>query len=123
MFPAADHLTPWQAFWTVGWAGHAGSKVDAWLTSSAAQIGQVMLSLPRAVYLTSAAAGLPLMIVSLFPAFSSFMSCCCAVRTDLMPAYGCTVSASASVCEPLTAVKFRNSRVIMSAGHTHHPHH
>lgn len=57
-----DHLTPWQAFWTVGWAGHAGSKVDAWLTSSAAQIGQVMLSLPRAVYLTSAAAGLPLMV-------------------------------------------------------------
>ena len=69
-----DHLTPWQAFWTVGWmgahacvtphalqmwtplpcaslsmsssftlflpiaAGHAGSKFDAWLTSSAAQV-------------------------------------------------------------------------------------
>lgn len=57
-----DHLTPWQAFWTVGWLGHAGSKFDAWLTSSAAQIGQVMLSLPRATYLTSAAIGLPLMV-------------------------------------------------------------
>ena len=31
----------------------------------ATQIGQVMLSLPRANYLTSAAAGLPLMLVRL----------------------------------------------------------
>ena len=34
------------------------------------QIGQVMLSLPRANYLTSAAAGLPLMIVRFLCTFA-----------------------------------------------------
>ena len=32
-----DHLSP-NKKWRVGWTGHAGSNLDAWLTASAAQV-------------------------------------------------------------------------------------
>ena len=33
----ADHLTASEK-WHIGWTGHAGSHIDAWLTASAAQV-------------------------------------------------------------------------------------
>lgn len=56
---------------TKGWSGGAGSWFDAWLTSAAAQIGQVMLALPNAIALTGLRAGVPLLFMySLFSMFT-----------------------------------------------------
>ncbi len=33
----ADYLSPADK-WRIGWTGHAGSNLDAWLTASAAQV-------------------------------------------------------------------------------------
>lgn len=53
----------WWDLATKGWFSHAGSKTDAWLTSAAAQVGQVMLTLPHALSLTGVRAGVPMIIV------------------------------------------------------------
>ncbi|KAK9796248.1 hypothetical protein WJX73_001881 [Symbiochloris irregularis] len=45
------------------WRGGAGSSFDAWLTTAAAQIGQVMLAMPHAVALVGMRAAIPLIIV------------------------------------------------------------
>ncbi|CAL5220457.1 g2477 [Coccomyxa viridis] len=45
-----------------GWLSNAGSNLDAGLTSAAAQVGQVMLTLPHAVSLTGIRAGVPLIV-------------------------------------------------------------
>lgn len=53
------------------WRSGAGSWFDAWLTSAAAQIGQVMLALPNALANTGVRAGVPLLFVySLFSMFT-----------------------------------------------------
>jgi auxin influx carrier (AUX1 LAX family) len=45
-----------------GWLSNAGSNLDAGLTSAAAQVGQVMLTLPHSLALTGVRAGVPLIV-------------------------------------------------------------
>ncbi|DBA95338.1 TPA: Lymphocyte transmembrane adapter 1 [Trebouxia sp. C0006] len=52
-----------ETFIQKGWRGGAGASSDAWLTSSAAQIGQVMLALPHAVSNTGMRAAIPLITI------------------------------------------------------------
>ena len=39
----ADHLSGAEK-WRLGWAGHVGSNLDAWLTASAAQVQDLLKS-------------------------------------------------------------------------------
>lgn len=58
-----DEDTDKEVFVKQGWLGGAGSSFDAWLSTAAAQIGQVMLAMPHAVSLVGMRAAIPIIVV------------------------------------------------------------
>lgn len=60
---AGPYAVPKTSSWVAGWlAGAAGSFEDAWLTTCASQIGQIMLTLPNAYAKVGLTAGLILSV-------------------------------------------------------------
>jgi hypothetical protein len=59
---SAHENDTWLDWLKHGWLTNAGSNADAGFTSAAAQVGQVMLTMPHAVSLTGLRAGLPLIV-------------------------------------------------------------